>query len=234
MTQGRYVSYINLSTAEVGRSEIELSRQRAAVGTYLLAVGAQLIDEFQSIGTSGSAHHGSTLRGALDLCRHAGATLLIAELEPLSRDSAFLPNLRRLLEQFGVRFAAADMPEANEVTLGIMMGIAGVASSAIRAVSDTNRSRKRAFLVRLTDQHRREEPAHPADTSAARVPACKPRTLEQAAQIAPLLAEIRAAGATTFEQVAYALNELGIPSARGMRWYPSQVRRVEQRIASVS
>ena len=49
--------------------------------------------------------------------------------------------------------------------------------------------------------------------------------------VAPVLAEIRAAGATTFEQVAYALNELGIPSARGDRWYPSQVELPDGRIA---
>ncbi|WP_286134606.1 recombinase family protein [Methylobacterium sp. Leaf123] len=51
--------------------------------------------------------------------------------------------------------------------------------------------------------------------------------------MAPILSEIRAAGALTLEQVANALNALGIPSARGRRWYPMQVTRIEKRLASM-
>lgn len=233
MKQRRFVTYIGFITGDDSRSADAASRQRRAAAAHLRRCGGLSVGEVVDFGMGGSAHDRPALCEAVDLCRREGATLLIVELDRLSRDGAFLISLRGLLHRSGTRLAAADMPEANEVTLGIMTAIAGARAAGIRDVEDVDRGRKRAFLVRLTDRHRPVEAARPAD-AAARKPACKPRTLERAAQIAPLLAEIRAAGATTFEQVAHALNELGIPSARGVRWYPSQVRRVEQRIASIA
>lgn len=58
------------------------------------------------------------------------------------------------------------------------------------------------------------------------------RSRERAEEVAPILSEIRAAGALTLEQVANALNARGVPSARGRRWYPMQVARVEKRLAA--
>lgn len=234
MHQRTYVSYISLSTLDAEPSSDTVSRQRSAAAAYLRDSGGRLIDEVLDVGAHRSAHENPALSEALELCRRGGATLLIAELDRMSRDCAFLLTLRRALDQFGMRFVAADMPEANEVTLGIMSAIAEAESAGIRSVGDACAPRKREFLIRLADRHLSESPAQPASADAEHIAPCKPRTLEQAARIAPLLAEIRAAGATTFEQVAYALNELGIPSARGVRWYPSQVRRVEKRIASLS
>ena len=56
------------------------------------------------------------LSEALALCRLHGATLVIAKLDRLSRDAAFLLNLQKA----GVRFVAVDMPEANELVVGII------------------------------------------------------------------------------------------------------------------
>ncbi len=77
-------------------------------------------------------------------------------------------------------------------TLDVMTAIAEAASAGIRSTDDTGRYRRHAFLVGPTDRNRPGASAHPAGASAARVPPCKPRTLEQAVQIAPILAEIRA------------------------------------------
>ena len=49
-----------------------------------------------------------------------GATLVIAKLDRLSRNAAFLLTLR----DSGVRFLAVDMPEANDLTVGIMALVA--------------------------------------------------------------------------------------------------------------
>src|SRR4051812_20559839 len=58
------------------------------------------------------------LAEALALCRLHNATLIIAKLDRLSRDAHFLLGLQKA----GVRFVAADMPEANEMVVGIMAG----------------------------------------------------------------------------------------------------------------
>ena len=57
---------------------------------------------------------------ALHLAKVTGATLLIAKLGRLSRNAAFLLTLR----DSGVQFVAADMPEANDLTVGIMALVA--------------------------------------------------------------------------------------------------------------
>ena len=78
---------------------------------------------------SGSRDNRPCLSEAMALCRLHGATLVIAKLDRLSRDAAFLLNLQKA----GVRFVAADMPEANELVVGIM---AVVAQAERKMISD--------------------------------------------------------------------------------------------------
>src|SRR5690606_575751 len=61
------------------------------------------------------------------LAKVTGATLLIAKLDRLSRNAAFLLTLR----DSGVRFIAVDMPDANELTVGIMALVAEQEREAI-------------------------------------------------------------------------------------------------------
>jgi DNA invertase Pin-like site-specific DNA recombinase len=69
---------------------------------------------------SGKREDRPKLAEALALCRLHGATLVIAKLDRLSRDAHFLLGLQKA----GVRFVAADMPEANEMVVGIMAVVA--------------------------------------------------------------------------------------------------------------
>ena len=64
---------------------------------------------------------------ALHLAKVTGATLVIAKLDRLSRNAAFLLALR----DSGVRFVAVDMPEANDLTVGIMALLAPAEREAI-------------------------------------------------------------------------------------------------------
>src|SRR5580704_14658810 len=54
------------------------------------------------------------------MCRLRNAVLVIAKIERLSREAHFLLGLQKA----GVRFVAADMPEANEMVVGIMAVVA--------------------------------------------------------------------------------------------------------------
>jgi hypothetical protein len=71
-------------------------------------------------------------------------------------------------------------------------------------------------------------------TPAARrasLQARRARANKRATDLAPIIAELRAAGITSLTGIAEALEERGIPTARGTgRWYHAQVRRLLARL----
>ena len=114
MAQGRFVSYLRVSTDRQGKSGLGLEAQRKAVEDFLNGGAWKLIDEFIEI-ESGKRDDRPKLAEALARCRLHNAVLVIAKLDRLSRDAHFLLGLQKA----GVRFVAADMPEANEMVVGI-------------------------------------------------------------------------------------------------------------------
>src|SRR3982751_813522 len=119
MAQGRFVSYLRVSTDRQGKSGLGLEAQRKSVADYLDGGRWELIAEFVEV-ESGKRDDRPRLAEALALCRLHKATLVIAKLDRLSRDAHFLLGLQKELQKAGLRFVAADMPEANELTIGIM------------------------------------------------------------------------------------------------------------------
>src|SRR5262245_9804572 len=115
MSPRRYVSYLRVSTDKQGRSGLGLEAQRAAVATYLNGGGSELVAEYVEV-ESGKENDRPQLQKALKHCEIVGATLIIAKLDRLSRDAHFLLGLQKQ----GTKFVAADMPEANEMVVGIM------------------------------------------------------------------------------------------------------------------
>ena len=82
--------------------------------------GWTLLGEYVEV-ESGKRHDNRPkLEAALDHAQAAGATLVIAKLDRLSRDAHFLLGLQKA----GVRFVAADMPQANELTIGVLAMVA--------------------------------------------------------------------------------------------------------------
>ena len=76
---------------------------------------------------SGRKNDRPELEKALQLARITGATLVIAKLDRLSREAAFLLTLR----DAGVGFVACDMPEPNDLTVGLMALVAQQEREAI-------------------------------------------------------------------------------------------------------
>src|SRR5215216_4646054 len=105
--QDRFVSYLRVSTHRQGHSGLSPEAQRESIANYLN--GARLVAEVVEV-ESGKCDDRPKLASALALCRLHNATLIIAKLDRLSRDAHFLLGLQKA----GVRFVAADMPEANE------------------------------------------------------------------------------------------------------------------------
>mgnify|MGYP003382117483 CR=1 FL=1 len=111
----RFVAYERASKTRRGTSGLGLEAQRNTIDAFAATRGAEVLARFTEV-ESGRKSDRPELARALHLAKVTGATLVIAKLDRLSRNAAFLLTLR----DSGVRFLAVDMPEANDLTVGIM------------------------------------------------------------------------------------------------------------------
>ena len=115
----KLIAYHRVSTARQGASGLGLEAQQRAIKEFARTKGAAVVDSFTEV-ESGKRSDRPELSKALHLAKVTGAILVIAKLDRLSRNAAFLLTLR----DSGARFIAADMPEANDLTVGIMALVA--------------------------------------------------------------------------------------------------------------
>jgi len=124
----RFVCYFRVSTARQGASGLGIEAQQRAIANHVASVGGQVLADYTEI-ESGKNNDRPELARAMERCRLTGAVLLIAKLDRLSRDAHFLIGL----EKAGLDFVAADMPNANRLTIGIMALVAQQEREAISA-----------------------------------------------------------------------------------------------------
>jgi DNA invertase Pin-like site-specific DNA recombinase len=223
MAEGKWISYLRVSTQRQGRSGLGLEAQRHAVAEHLNGGSWKLIKEFVEV-ESGKKSARPQLEAALAACRLYGATLLIAKLDRLSRNAHFLLGLR----DAGVDFVAADMPNANRLTVGIMAMVAEDEGQRISARTKAAlAAAKRRGVVLGGDRG-----VIPSAKSRVRaLAAIEARAASRAADIAPTIAELQAGGATSLRAIAAGLNARGIPTSRGDgEWSAVQVARVLDRL----
>ena len=225
MAEGRFVSYLRVSTAKQGHSGLGLEAQRKAVADYLNGGQWQLVTEIVEI-ESGKRSDRPKLEEALRLCRLHNATLVIAKLDRLSRDAHFLLGL----EKAGVDFVAADMPSANRLTVGIM---AMVADEERRMISKRTKEALAAAKARgkKLGGNRGNLSGGGTKGHAASLATRQARARGRASDLAPVIEELRASGAVSLRQIAAGLNARGIKAARGGEWSALQVQRVMENLA---
>ena len=122
----KVVAYFRVSTSAQGQSGLGLDAQRTAVSQFCGGRGCDMVGEFVEV-ESGKPDARPELARAMHLAKVTGSTLVVAKLDRLSRNVAFLAAL----QDSGARFLAADMPEANELTVHIMAAVAQAQRKAI-------------------------------------------------------------------------------------------------------
>lgn len=177
-----------------GRSGLELAAQRKAIDEFAEARGAAVLARFTEV-ESGRKDARPELGKALQLARLTGATLVIAKLDRLSRNAAFLLTLR----DSGSRFLACDMPEANDLTVGIMALVAQQEREAISRRTKEALAAAKARGVKLGNPNgaaalRRAGQGRAGQGGAALREAMKANADAFAAELAPIVADIRAEG----------------------------------------
>jgi len=223
---GAFVSYLRVSTRAQGNSGLGLDAQRQAVADYLNGGRWSLIAEFVEI-ESGANDERPKLAEALARCRVHNATLVIAKLDRLSRNAHFLLGL----QEAGVKFVAADMPEANETMIQFMAVIAQHERKMISTRTKAALAAARARGKRLGNPNLvalqavgAGKPGWTAGADSNRASADR-----FARDVLPVVEAIRADGITSLEGIANALNSRGILTARGGRWYATTVRNLLKR-----
>lgn len=217
MREQKFVSYFRVSTDRQGQSGLGLDAQREAVQQFIAGRAATsctgVIAEFVEI-ESGSKNDRPQLALALEACRKHRATLLIAKLDRLARNVAFISALM----EGDVEFVAADNPHASRLMLHLLAAFAEHEREMISQRTKAALAAAKARGVRL------------GINGAALAAANHAEAVAYAATIEEHVRAARASGAKTLTAIAAYLNQHGIPSREGQRWHPSNVARAVKRL----
>jgi DNA invertase Pin-like site-specific DNA recombinase len=209
----RFIAYFRVSTARQGRSGLGLEAQQEAVRQYLASVGGMMVAQFTEIET-GKRNARPELEKAKTACRKHKAKLVIAKLDRLSRNVAFLSAMM----DGKIEFVACDNPHATRLTLHILAAVAEHEAEMISQRTSAALQAAKARGVRLgrngTDR------LAPANRAVAN---------ERADQLKPVLSELASSGMSA-RQMAAELTARGIVTSRGGAWHPQTVIRMMARV----
>ncbi|QIG53903.1 recombinase family protein [Altererythrobacter sp. BO-6] len=219
------VAYYRVSTATQACSGLQLEAQRAAVANLCAHRGLEIIAEFTEV-ESGRRNDRPELNDALRRAKLTGATLVVAKLDRLSRSVALLSTL----QDSGAKFIAANMSEANELTVHILAAVAQAERKAISTRTKEALRAAKARGVKLGSPNGAAPLKRAGKGNAGAIEAVKQEAQSRAHELADEIAAVRAAGAQSLREIAQSLNERHIEAPRGGSWHPSGVKRVLERL----
>lgn len=224
--QKRIVGYCRVSTKQQGASGLGLEAQETAIAGYVHSIGAARVATYTEV-ESGRKADRPALARAIAHAKRSKATLVVAKLDRLSRNVAFLSALM----ESKVDFVAGDNPHANKLTIHIM---AAVAEAEAEAISARTKAALAAYKARGGKLGGARPECRNLDQAARRrgiEAAAEARTAkadEAYADLAPSVADMRAKG-MTLEGIAAELNAQGHTTRWGKSWNPVQISRVLKR-----
>jgi DNA invertase Pin-like site-specific DNA recombinase len=224
------IAYFRVSTKKQGESGLGLEGQAAAVESYARQHGKPIVARYTEV-ESGKLAERPQLTRALAHARRSKAILVVAKLDRLARNVAFLSALMRS----GVDFVCCANPHANKLTIHILAAVAEDEAERISARTKAVLAAAKARGALLGSAR----PGHWEGREAARqVGLVKARALagkiiaakarEAYADLAPIMQEWRAQG-LPLHAIAAQLNADGHTTRRGRPWNPVQVARVLDR-----
>jgi DNA invertase Pin-like site-specific DNA recombinase len=227
---GKIVAYYRVSTARQGRSGLGLAAQRQAVASYLNGGNWQIVDEVTEV-ESGQNSDRPALEQALAMARLHRAALVVSKMDRLTRS---VPFLNRLLEA-GVDVRFADLPRIEGATgrfmVQMMVSVAELEAGMIsRRTKDALAQAKKRGVKLGGDRGVRPT----AKMRALSAEALRKRADARAADLAPTIRKLQAAGTRSLRGIAAGLNDQNIPTARGNgAWRATQVARVLETIRKI-
>jgi DNA invertase Pin-like site-specific DNA recombinase len=224
VSSGGFIAYYRVSTARQGRSGLGISAQRKAVADYLNGGNWRIIGEFTEV-ESGRRGDRPELTKALAAARLHRVPIVVAKVDRLTRSVSFLA---RLLDA-GVDVRFADLPTIEGPTgrfmLQQMASVAELEAGFISARTKAALGAARKRGVKLGGKRRGQWTFTRADRRRG-AEVIERAAVARAADLAPTIAELQAAGAASLRAIAAGLNKRRIPTANGGEWSAVQVQRV--------
>jgi DNA invertase Pin-like site-specific DNA recombinase len=209
-----FIGYHRVSTSKQGADGYGMEAQRQTVKTFVSSQQGELIACFDEV-ESGANNARPQLAAAIEMSKARRAVLVIAKLDRISRNAAFLLQL----QDSGVDFVATDMPSADRFTVSIL---ACVAQRERELISQRTKAGLRVA------QERGVKLGSPKILEAriAGQIVIKERKTAFAASATKIIKEIQSTGVNSLNKLADCLNKRGEKTARGKRWNAMAVKRV--------
>lgn len=210
---GAFVAYYRVSTDRQGRSGLGLEAQQKSVRDYLNGGEWRMIAELTEVET-GKRNDRPKLVEALALCKKHKAKLVIAKLDRLSRNLAFIAKLM----DAGVEFVAVDNPHATRLTLHIL---AAVAEHEREMIGTRTKQALKAAKARgrILGRNAKENLA----------PKFQAEAILRAQDLAPLLKELNQSGLSA-RAIARELTRRSVSTPKGKAWHSATVGRMLTRL----
>ena len=217
------IGYLRVSTKRQGQSGLGLDAQLEALESYRQEHGGRILATYKEV-ESGKKADRPELAKALAHAKRSGAMLVVAKLDRLSRNVAFISAVM----DAGVDFVACDQPHASRFTLHIL---AAVAEHEARMISDRTKMALQAYKRRggrlgaTLPQCRNLTNAARARGRKAASKAISEQAREAYADLLPLMQEWKQAGLSQ-AAIAEKLNQAGHTTRHSKPWSQVQVMRV--------
>jgi DNA invertase Pin-like site-specific DNA recombinase len=211
------IAYYRVSTQQQGKSGLGLEAQQGAVERFAAAEGLEIADRFVEVETGKGADaldKRPQLAAALKAARKLRAPIVVAKLDRLSRDVAFISGLMARK----VPFIVAAL--GRGVDPFMLHVYAAIAEQERRAISERTRSALAAAKARGVQLGDKGLGARNAAAAAARD-----------AELRPILLEL---SGKPLREIAAALTERGIAAPRGGAWDASTVMRMRKRMEAAA
>jgi len=219
----RYIAYLRVSTKKQGASGLGLEAQREAISQFLR--GGRPAAEFIET-ESGKRNDRPQLEAAMREAKLTGARLLVAKLDRLSRNAAFLMKLR----DAGLDFEACDLPNAGTLNVGIMATVAQHERELISERTRAALAAAKARGVKLGNPKGAEAIRHLGVARA--VAGTRAKAAARAEDYRSLFRDLDPDGTRSARSLAIALNDRGIKPPREGSWQAITVQRLKARLAS--
>jgi DNA invertase Pin-like site-specific DNA recombinase len=191
-----------------------MEAQKQAVQRYLTSLDCEHLATFEEV-ESGANNKRPQLTAALQFAKSKKAILIIAKLDRLSRNAAFLLQL----QDSGVDFVACDMPNADKLSVGI---IALLAQRERELISQ----RTKAGLAIAKERGAKLGNPNPANALEMAQEAIQARKEAFAKDALKSIREIQSTGVETLSKIADCMNKRGEKTPRGGNWTATAVKRV--------